>query len=132
MDQEKKRPLQIIKDWWSVVLIGVAILGGYGWLERNFARVDKLNAEKCSLYYEIRITKADIEFKSTDEAAELQRGELEDLLQLAFSPEKRVEFKKGVIASLDTRAREISNRKECLRRAKDSCFQNDVSIEKCY
>jgi len=132
MTEDRRSPLQSIKDWWSVVVIAVAILGGYWWLERNFARIEKLDAEKCSLSYEIRITRGDIEFKSNDEELDLHRSELEHLLQLADRPQERVEFKKGFIESLEERGREISDRLSCLRRAKDDCFHGDVDTGKCY
>ena len=132
MNEQTKRPLEKVKEWWGVVIIGVAILGGYWWLEKNFARVAKLAAEKCSLTYEIRLTRADIEFKSIDEEIDLHRSELEGLLQMVDPPGERVEFKKGYIDSLEGRTQAIADSIDCLRRAKDRCFQGDVDTDKCY
>ena len=132
VNQKVKSPLQIVKDWWGIVVITIAVLGGYFWLEKNYARIEQLAAEKCSLSYEIRIATADIQFKNVDEEVDRHRSELEDLLQLAAPPQKRVEFKKGFIKSLEARAEEIIERKVCLERAKGKCFQGDTNTEKCY
>ena len=130
--QEKRHPSQIVKEWWGVVLIGVAILGGYWWLDENYARIEKLAAEKCVLSYEIRLTKADIEFTDTDKEGDLHRNELEDLLQRSNPPQERVNFKKKYIESLNGRLQEINKKRECLRRAKDKCFQGNTDTDQCY
>ena len=138
MDQENqegrtnKSPLQIVKDWWGIVLIFVAIVTGYMWLEKNFTRIEKLDSEKCSLSYEIRITKADIEFNRIDEELDLNRSELEDLLQLPDRPEELLQFRENFIKNLEGKSVEISNRKKCLSRAKSQCFQGDTNTQKCY
>ena len=132
MNQENRRPTQIIKDWWGVVVIFIAILGGFFWLDENYARIEKLAMEKCNLSYEIRITKAEIEFKSADEEKDLHQGEYEDLLQQADPPEELVKFKKSIIIELDKRVKVISGRKNCLTKAKELCIQKDASTEKCY
>lgn len=132
MDQDKRRPSQIIKEWWSVAVIGVAIVGGYLWLEQNFAKVEKLEAEKCNLSYEIRITKAEIEFDGVDENLDLNRNELEALLQIPDRPEELVEFKKNFIEELEIRSRNIKTHTDCLDRAQIACLENDTNIGKCY
>ena len=132
MADQGKSAAQIVKDWWGVVVIALAVLGGYWWLEQNFARLDMLAAEKCNLSYEIRLTKADIEFRDIDEEITLHRSELENLLQLANPPQRRTAFKKAFIDSLEGRMQDINNQVSCLRRAKDSCFQNDTGTDKCY
>ena len=130
--KDKKSAFDTVKDWWSIAAIGFAIIAGYIWLEANFAKIDKLNSEKCNLSYEIRITRAELEFQSVDEDMSLQRSELEDLLTMTNPPQKRVEFKQGYVASLEDKLRDIGETLECLRRAKEACFQNDIDTSKCY
>lgn len=131
MSQEKKRPIETLKEWWSVVLIVVAILGGYWWLERTYARIDKLDGEKCRLSYQIRLMKENIDFTDVDKEIEQQRTEVETLLKLANPPAERVEYKKGLIDSLGKRLERINAKKECLNRARGRCFE-DADTDKCY
>ena len=131
-EQEKRRPIQVVKDWWGVVVIAIAILGGHAWLEKNYAHVEKLAAEKCVLSYEIRLSATDIEFTNKDEENDLHRRELEDLLQLTNPPQERVEFKRNYIERLDGRLQEISKKNECLRRAKEKCFEGKTDTDQCY
>lgn len=131
MKRNPGNPFAIVQEWWGVILVAIGVLCGYFWLEQNFAKLDKLNSEKCFLTYEIRITKADIEFTNVDEEIDLQRSELEDLLQIADAPQELIEFKRGAISSLEERSEQISQLRECLRRWQGSCFDG-AETEKCF
>lgn len=128
----RKSLLKMMNDGGVVIGFAVTIIGGYVWLESNYARIDKLSSEKCALSYEIRITRADIEFTGVDEEIVLHRNELESLLQASSAPAEHIDFKKAFIKRLEDRAERITKEKECLRRAKDGCFQNNHDTGQCY
>lgn len=130
--EESKSVLAVINEWKAIIGFMVLILGGYFWLDGHYARIEELQEEKCSLSYQIRITKADIEFANVDEEIDLHRVELEGLLQTVNPPEERVAFKKGTIDSLDERLELISSLTQCLLRARIGCSESDAGTEKCY
>lgn len=121
-----------LQEWWGVVAIALVVLGGFFWLDKNYARIDKLAAEKCNLSYEIRLTKTDIELNKLDEELSGYRRDLELLLETADPPTEIIDLKKTVIKQLEDQLKEIADLKNCLIRSKNKCFQGDVDTDKCF
>ena len=130
--KETKSALAVLDEWKAIIGFVLLLFGGYFWLEKNYAKIDKLASEKCVLSYEIRITRADIEFENVDEEIDKQRNALDGLLQSASTSSNLISFKKGYIQSLEQRAEKLDDLKECLFRARKACLQDDRDTEKCY
>lgn len=72
MAEETKRPTAFIRDWWGIILIGVAMVGGYAWLEENYAKVQMLQDQRDALQKEIDAQKESFEQQLRAKECELQ------------------------------------------------------------
>ena len=132
MEKAAKTPIERIKEWWGVVLIAVGLIGGFIWLDKTYARIEKLEAEKCWLTYEIRLTQEKFKFETLDKELSLQRNEHEDLLIAGSAPQPRLAKKEELIKNLEERSTELGLTTACLDRARYACTRGDTQIDKCY
>lgn len=130
-EQTKTTPVEVINNWWSIVLIAVAIIGGFLWLESNYAKIAKLNTEKCVLSYEIMLSRSEVQFKDIDEKIALNRSELDDLLSVSSAQQAKIDYFKEYIAQLEGRLREEYGRRECLRKAQHTCIEGKHELNEC-
>ena len=99
---KRKRVVEAIQAYWSIIAIVVILLGGYGWLVKTFAKQNdvkglervlekKLKDQKCFFDKKLEISEKKIEQSRNQKYLEDRQS---DLVECANKPGREEEVKK--------------------------------------
>ena len=155
MAGERKSLVGTIREWWAVVGIFVAIVGGYVWLESEYAKVQMLEEQRNALQQAIEDQRAEFEsqlrgkecelqytiaYQQTDNDIKEDEALIEDLQRLLPSlddPTPRASEDRRVIGdTIDSAQKRYASRLKslaCLSDKRGNCVNDStVDIAQCH
>ena len=150
MSDSTKTPIQIIREWWGVVVVFLGIVGGYAWLDEQFDSIDehfakikeleaqkeeferKLSVKDCELQYTIEITHEEAKYMDDDVLKDDVNALMPDEDDPTAKALEEREDRKRTVRLIEQRNEARLKSIACLMENRASCDKNpEVAIGEC-